>query len=67
MATDEKYEAEDGKRYSSSYSIPEGVKWKKVKVETGEVGRNTEEVYSQVIQEDEFDLKTVIEAVNQLS
>ena len=58
------YEGTDGKRYYSTYGIPEGVEYKEITYETGEISHNEKEVYSQ--KQVDLDLTAVIKAVNKL-
>lgn len=58
------YEGEDGKRYVSTYGMPENLKYETKKVETGETGYTDREAYTQEV--DDLSLKAVIEAVNGL-
>ena len=59
-----KYEAADGKRYSSMYNIADGVEYKTVEIETGEINHNTRQVLVQEV--DSLDLANVIKAINNL-
>ena len=55
-------EAEDGKKYSTEYSVPEGINFKRVQYKTGEKEVNEKTVYDQTT--DELDVVEVIKAVN---
>lgn len=57
-----KYEADDGKRYVSTYHIPESVKYTAKEYETGEVAYKEKVVYSQKVTE--LEMYEVIKAVN---
>lgn len=59
-----RYEGTDGKRYNSTYGVPEGVEYKKVEYETGETAVNEIEVFDQNV--DELDVTEVIKAVNKI-
>lgn len=59
------YEAADGKRYTSTYSVPDRVEYKEVTMETGETGYATRTVYEQEYEADS--LVQVIKAVNELT
>lgn len=61
---DVQYETEDGKVYSNSYSVPEKMKYKKVKYESGETGYEQKEVFSQRV--DKLDINAVIKAINNI-
>lgn len=60
------YDGTDGKRYTSTWGLPEGVKYSNVKIKTGKIAVNSSEVYMQVVAEDALDLDAVITAINQL-
>lgn len=66
MVKSNRYEASDGKRYQSTYSIPDKVSYKTVPIETGEVSVNREEVFMQVVEESEFELDEIVKTVNSL-
>lgn len=59
-----KYDATDGKRYGSMYSIPKDLEYKEVTVETGEIGYTETEIFSQEVES--LDLVGVIKAVNKI-
>jgi hypothetical protein len=58
------YEGTDGKRYESTYGVPDGVKYKKVEVETGLILEREDTVYSQQFTAE--DLTEIIKAVNNI-
>lgn len=57
-------EAADGKRYSSTYLVPEGVEYKQVAFETGATDYNKRDVFMQEVED--MDLTKVIQAINQI-
>lgn len=62
--TDTRYEGNDGKNYSSTYNVPEGVKYKRVEVPTGKLLVRERQVYTQEFED--LDLTEVVNAVNNL-
>lgn len=67
--TDYRYEGSDGKLYSSSYGLPEGVKYKKVPYETGETKWNDRQIFRQEVEVSDVDplwMTNVIKAVNEI-
>lgn len=50
-----KYETSDGKRYVSTYQIPDGVNYKEVTIPTGAMLKKHREVYTQEIELDSLD------------
>lgn len=59
------YEATDGKRYGSTYGIPEGAKYDRKDYKTGKMLTNEREVYSQDF--DGGNLEAIIKAVNNIN
>ncbi len=65
--TVEKYEATNGERYLSTYSIPKDMDYVQVTHPTGAMLRKEKDIYVQEMSDDDFSLSGVIKAVNQLS
>ena len=59
-----RYEAADGKRYVSTYNIPQKTEYKEVQIVTGETAFTTSEVYTQEL--DDLSLEAIIKAANNL-
>jgi hypothetical protein len=57
-----RYEASDGKRYTSTYGIPADLEYKTVEIETGAIDYNSKTVFMQEI--DEINLGEIIMAIN---
>jgi len=55
-------ECEDGEQYASTYSIPDGKKYKTVQHKTGQISTMYTQIYQQEV--DMQDIKDVIKAAN---
>lgn len=58
------YEGNDGKVYTSSYDLPEGVKVKKVEYENGATSYDEKTILTQKVEE--LDVNAVIKAINKI-
>lgn len=62
--TTEVYEGTDGKQYTSTYRIPEGVTYKTAQVKTGKIAYNNKDILTQNVET--LDMNAIIKAINNI-